>query len=154
MATTASSLVRCPADTHRRLSAYSIHTQRLEMRCVCVFLPLSVRTAQWDTRAPQRAVRLTLAVYFRSVFFRTMSRTRWLVQVLCSNSVASARSCSRVSAHTGRTFFRLLLILLLLVFSSRFLPSPAACASVSMCSVRAHCVFSPLFFLCRLVARG
>merc|ERR1719500_157238 len=39
------------------------------MRCVCVFLPLSVRTAQWDTRAPQRAVRLTLAVYFRSVFF-------------------------------------------------------------------------------------
>merc|ERR1719500_357903 len=76
------------------------------MRCVCVFFPLSVRTAQWDTRAPQRAVRLTLAVYFRSVFFshyvpHTMART----QVLCSNSVASARSCSRVSAHTGRTFF-------------------------------------------------
>merc|ERR1719500_629441 len=103
------------------------------MRCVCVSLPLSVRTAQWDARAPQRAVRLTLAVYFRSVFFshyvpHTMART----QVLCSNSVASARSCSRVSAHTGRTFFRLLLILLLLVFSSRFLLLPV-CVRVCLC---------------------
>merc|ERR1719500_497744 len=70
------------------------------MRCVCVFLPLSVRTAQWDTRAPQRAVRLTLAVYFRSVFFRTMSRTRWLVLRYCVVIRWRARARVLASART------------------------------------------------------
>lgn len=131
---------------------FDSHTTSRNAVCLCVFATFgSYCTMGYARTAAGGTVNLG-RVLSLCVFFRTMSRTRWLVQVLSSNSVASARSCSRVSAHTGRTFFS----------TTPYTPSPGfllsvsacLCASVSMCSVRAHCVFSPLLFLFRLVARG